>query len=192
MTRKVLSNTPSIVILRRIFLLIFQSLAGNRRKHIPAVTRIKQKFIKCLSTDWLVFNTQSCWTYTQENKNSSQMSYNNWRKEAWRNLSYDRIRTCNSRMLVGCCYVMRYKTACESVRHNNFKATLSFRGSTSSSRCIATASLFSNNVISTKLTYITMSDFGTWLKVLNKFREIMFGRPIWRTYSRSYSFCRQD
>ena len=164
MTRKVLSNTRSIVILRRIFLLLFQSSAGNRRKHV------KQKFIKCLSTDWLVFNTQSCWTYTQENKNSSQMSYNywNWRKEAWRNLSYDRIRTRNSRILTGCCYLMRYKTACESVRHNHFKATLSFRGSTSSTRCIATASLFSN-----------------------KFREIMFGgRPIWRTYSRSYSFCR--
>ena len=55
MTRKVLSNTRSIVILRRIFLLLFQSSAGNRRKHVPAVTRIKQKFIKCLSTDWLVF-----------------------------------------------------------------------------------------------------------------------------------------
>ena len=30
-----------------------------------------KKFLKCLSTDWLVFNTQSCWTYTQENKNSA-------------------------------------------------------------------------------------------------------------------------
>lgn len=65
--------------------------------------------------------------------------------------------------------------------HNYFKATLCFRRSTSSTRYIVTASLLTNKVISTKQTYINMSDFGkyvksgTWLKVLNKFGEMMFG-----------------
>ena len=65
---------------------------------------------------------------------------------------------------MGCCYLMRYKTACESVRLNHFKATLSFRGSTSSTTYIATASLLTNKVISTKQMYINVSDFGKYVK----------------------------
>lgn len=46
MTRKVVSNTRSIVFFRRTFLLLFfrDSFAGNRRRRIPAVSRFKLKF----------------------------------------------------------------------------------------------------------------------------------------------------
>ena len=67
---------------------------------------------------------------------------------------------------MGCFYLMRYKTACESVRLNHFKATvtLSFRGSTNSTTYIATASLLTNKVMSTKQMYINVSDFGKYVK----------------------------
>lgn len=68
----------------------------------------------------------------------------------------------------------------------NFKASLSFRRSTSSTRYIVIASLLTNKIISTKQMYINMSDFGKyvksrkWLKVLNKLGEMIFsGGPIW-------------
>ena len=46
MTRKVVSNSRSIVVFRRIFLLLFfrDSWAENRRRRIPAVSCIKPKF----------------------------------------------------------------------------------------------------------------------------------------------------
>ena len=51
MTKMVLSNTRSIVVFRRIFLILFQYIAGNRRRRIPAVTRVKQKMCKtCADT----------------------------------------------------------------------------------------------------------------------------------------------
>ena len=107
----------------------------------------------------------------------------------------------NSRILVGCCFLVRYKTAVKYCKfwtvicsregiwsksksdkrsqltiivthnHNHFKATLCFRGSTSTTRCIVTASLLTNKVISIKQMYINMSNLGrcvksgTWLKV---------------------------
>lgn len=72
-TRKVLSNTPSIVVFRRI-LSFSSSLQGKpTRAHTSGYSRQTKKCIKhaqtkYLSTDRLVFNTQSCGTYTQVNK----------------------------------------------------------------------------------------------------------------------------
>ena len=48
MTRKVASNTRSIIVFRRVFLLLFlrDPWAGNRHRRIPAVPHIKLKFIE--------------------------------------------------------------------------------------------------------------------------------------------------
>ena len=49
-------------------------------------------------------------------------------------------------------------------RHIHFKATLSFRGSTSSTRHIVTTGLLTNKVISTEQMYLNMSDFGKYVE----------------------------
>ena len=54
-TRQVVSNTRSIIVFRRFFLLLFfgDYLAWNRHRRIPAVSCVKQKFTKYAQTNCL-------------------------------------------------------------------------------------------------------------------------------------------
>ena len=81
MTRKAVSNTRSIAVFRRIFLLLFfcDSWAENRRKRILAVSRIKLKFTEHRRQNALCCLCQDLYLYCS----ASDASVYNRRKRYW-------------------------------------------------------------------------------------------------------------
>ena len=81
MTRKAVSNTRFIAVFRRIFLLLFfcDSWAENRRKRIPAVSRIKLKFTEHERQNALCCLCQDLYLYCS----TSDASVYNRRKRYW-------------------------------------------------------------------------------------------------------------